>query len=94
MGKKTAEENLGPGVVLKITEILQNIHCIYFFDNFFSSPSCRAKLYERDLYGIDNSRKDRKEMLEIPVNRKMKRGDFEYLYFDKVACVSGWTGFR
>ena len=53
-----------------------------------------AKLYERDLYGIDNARKDRKGMLEMPVNRKMKRGNFEYLYFEKVACVSGWTDFR
>ena len=25
-------------------------------------------------------------MLEMPVDRKMKRGDFEYLYFDKLAC--------
>ena len=53
-----------------------------------------AKLYERDLYGIDNTRKDRRGMLEMPVNRKMKRGNFEYLYFKTVACVSGWTDFR
>ena len=62
-----------------------------FFGNSFNSPSRIAKLYERDLYGIENARKDRKGM---PVNRKMKRGNFEYLYFEKVACVSGWTDFR
>ena len=65
-----------------------------FFDNSFNSPSRMAKLYERDLYGIDNARKDRRGMLEMPVNRKMKRGNFEYLYFKTVACVSGWTDFR
>ena len=36
--------------------------------------------YEKGLYGIDTARKNRKGMQEIPVDRKMKRGDFKYLY--------------
>ena len=58
----------------------------FFFYNFFNIPSLIAKLYERGLYGIGNAQKDMKGMPEMPFKRKMKRGDFEYLYFDKVAC--------
>ena len=57
-----------------------------FFDNFFNSHSSLiVKLYERGLYGIGTARKGRKGMLEMFVDRKMKRGDFEYFYSDKVA---------
>ena len=44
------------------------------------------KLCERGLYGIGTARKDMKGMTEMLVKRKMTRGDFKYLYFDKVAC--------
>ena len=37
--KKSAEEILGAGVVLKMTESLENSQCIAFFDDFFNSPS-------------------------------------------------------
>ena len=43
------------------------------------------KLFEGGLFGNDTARKERKGMPKIPVDQKMKRGDFEYLYFDKVA---------
>ena len=38
LGKKesSAEENLGPCVVLKMTKSLQNSHCMCFFDNLFN----------------------------------------------------------
>ena len=51
------------------------------------------KLYETGFYGIGTVGKDRKGMPEMPVDRKMKRGDFEYLYSDNVAC-SEWLGRR
>ena len=36
---------MGPDVVLKMTESLQNRHCmIFFFDNLFNSPSVRMNL--------------------------------------------------
>ena len=62
LGKKTAEKNLGPVVVLKMTESLTNSHCMFFFNNFFNSLSLVVKLYERCFYGIGNPRKDRKGM--------------------------------
>ena len=40
----------------------------------------------REVCIIVTSQKDRKEMPEMPADRKVKRGDFEYLYSDKVAC--------
>ena len=57
MGKKeSTEENLGPGIVLKTNESLQNvneyIYIYIFFDNFFNSLSQLVKLYERGFYGI------------------------------------------
>ena len=59
---------------------------IYIFYSFFNSPLLIVKLYERSLYGIGTTRKDRKGMQEMPFDRKMKRSDFEWLYSDKVAC--------
>ena len=55
-------------------------------DNFFTSPSLIVKLYQRGLYGIGTAQNDRKGMLEVPIDKKMKRGDFEYLYSNKGAC--------
>ena len=51
-----------------------------FFYDFFNSPSLIVKRHERGLYGIDIARKDRKRMPEMPVDRKMKRRDFEFLH--------------
>ena len=59
---------------------------IYIFYSFFNSPLLIVKLYERSLYGIGTTRKDRKGMPEMPFDRKMKRSEFEWLYSDKVAC--------
>ena len=45
LGKKEkTEENLGPSVVLKMTECLENSYCTVFFDNFFNSPLLITKL--------------------------------------------------
>ena len=73
LGKKeSAEENLVPAVVLNMTESLQNTQCLYFFDNFFNSPSLIVKLYVGGLCGIGTAQKDRKGMPEMPVDSKMK----------------------
>ena len=76
--KESAEENLEPGVVLKMTESLQNNYCMVFY-SFFNSSLRVVKLHEKGLYGISTAQKDRKGTPETPVDRKMKRGDFEYL---------------
>ena len=87
LGKKEkTEENLGPSVVLKMTECLENSYCTVFFDNFFNSPSLITKLYDRGLYGVGTARKDRVGMPEMTADRKMRRSDHDYMYSDKVAC--------
>ena len=57
-----------------------------FFDNLFNSPSLTVKLYERCLYAIGTTQKDRKGMPEMPIDRKMKTGDFGYLYANELDC--------
>ena len=86
LGKKEkTEENLGPCVVLKMTECLENSYRTFFFD-VFNSLSLTTKLYDRGLYGVATARKDRVGMPEMTADRKMKRGDHDYMHSDKVAC--------
>ena len=40
----------------------------------------------RSLYRVGTAEKDRKGMPEKPVDRNMKRDDFEYYHSDKGAC--------
>ena len=87
LGKKEkTEKNLGPSVVLKMTECLENSYCTAFFDNFFNSPSLVTKLYDRRSYGVGTARKDKVEMPQMTEDRKMRRGDHDYMYSEKVAC--------
>ena len=63
----------------------------FFFDNFFYSPSLITKLYDRGLYGVGTARKDSVGMPELTADRKMRRGDHDYMYSDKVACCKWFT---
>ena len=49
----------------------------YSFYNFFNIHPLIVKIYEL---------KDKKKMPKIPVDRKMKRDNFEYLHSNKLAC--------
>ena len=73
--KEKTAENVGPSVVLKMTECLENSYCTVFFDNFFHGPSLITKLFDRGLYGVGTARKDRVGMTEMTADRKMRRGD-------------------
>ena len=84
--KEKTVENLSPSIALKMTECLENSYCTVFFNKFFNSPSLITKLYDRGLYGVGTSRKDRVGMPEMMVDRKMRRGDHDYMYSDKVGC--------
>ena len=84
--KEITEENLGPSVVLKMTECLENSYCTVFFDNFFNRSSLIPKLYDRGLCGVATARKDRVGMPEMTLGRKMRSGDHDYMYSDKEAC--------
>ena len=87
--KKKAQKKLWEQVLFrKWLNPFKIITAWLVFDNFFANASLKVKLYEGGLYGNGTARKDRKGMLEIPVDRKMKRGDFENLYSEKVACCN------
>ena len=60
--KEGGEENLGPGVVLKITESLQNSHWIVFLIISSTVPHLLSGFMIEVLYGICNPQKDRKRM--------------------------------
>ena len=42
----------------------------------------------RGLYDIFTTQIDKKGMSEMPVNQKMRRGDFKYLYSNEVTSCS------
>ena len=83
--KKKAQKKIWDQVLFENDGIHSKWSLNLFLDNLFNSLSLIVKLYERGLYGIGIAQKDREGMLEIPVDRRMKRGDFEYLYSNKVA---------
>ena len=63
LGKKQqVEHRLGEGVVLLLSQKLNETYCTLFFDNFYNSPYLVETLHQRGIYGIGTVRKDRKHM--------------------------------
>ena len=90
-GKKQQVENsLGEGVVLLLSQKLNDTYCTLFFDNFFNSPSLVETLYQCGIYGIGTVRKDRKHMPSMVPDKAMKRGDHEFQYSDKAISCKGF----
>ena len=83
--KRKAQKKIWDHVLFENDWISSKWSLNLFLDNLFNSLSLIVKLYERGLYGIGTAQKDTERMLEIPVDIRMKRGDFEYLYSNKVA---------
>ena len=69
-----------------MTECLENSYCTVFFNNFFNSPSLITKLHDRGFYGVGTAGKDRVGMSEMTADRKMRKGDHDSMYSEKVAC--------
>ena len=67
--KKRREENLGPSVVLALTECLEDKYCTIFSDNYFNSPYLIIKLFGKGLYEIGAVRRG-----------AVKGGDHEYQF--------------
>ena len=88
LGKKQqVEHSLGEGVVLKLSQILNDTYCTLFFDNFCSIRSLVETLYQHGIYGIGTIRKDRKHMPSMVPDKAIKRGDHEFQYSDKaISC--------
>ena len=86
--KEDGEENLGAGVVLKITESLQNSHWTVFLIISSTVPHLLSGFMIEVCMVFAILKRTGKECRGMPVDRKMKAGDIEYLYSEKVAISS------
>ena len=88
LGKKqNTEYNLDKEVVLQLTKDLEGSFCTVYFGNFFSSSILTEKLFDKNIYTIRTVRKNRKKMSKMLEDKKMKRGDCEFLHSKNVmAC--------
>ena len=83
LGKKqssTFNLDLGEKVVLQLTTPSEKSFCIVYFDNVFNSPTLVKKLFEKSIYAIGTVRSNRKQMPKMTDDKKMKRGDSEFLF--------------
>ena len=60
--KESREENLGPNVVLSLTECLEGTYCTFSVDNFFNGTSLIIKLFDKGLFGVGTARMGMKEI--------------------------------
>ena len=73
-GRKGKRElNLGSSVVLALYQVLKNIYCHVFFDNFFSSPTLIQKLHDNGLYDLDIARSNRISMPQMKKDKKWSK---------------------
>ena len=87
--KQKPEFNLGlrKKVVLQLTKDLDRSFCTVHFDNFFNSPKFIEQLFQKDIYGIETVRANRKQMPKMIDDKQMKRGDCEFLFSgNTMAC--------
>ena len=79
LGKKTneVEKGLGEGVVLHLTQELENLFCQVYIDNFFKSPALQVELLSKNTYSVGTYRPNRKHLPKdkLPDDAKMKKGD-------------------
>ena len=69
--KEKAKENLGGSIVLVLTECIKYTNWPIFFDSFFNSPLLIAKLFDKGVYAVETTRKNRKDMSEITSIKNM-----------------------
>ena len=66
--KKRRAGNLGPSVVLALTECLEDKYCTIFFDNYFNSPYLIINLFGKGLYEIGAFRNQTNRSREVITN--------------------------
>ena len=81
--KKDIEVNLGERVVLQLPEKLEQTYCTVYFDNFFNSPMLIDKLFDKDIYVVGTVTSNRKQMSQIKIDKRIKRGDVDCKYSGK-----------
>ena len=59
------------GMVMQLSEKLEDIFCTFFFDNFFNSPLLINKLFEGNIYEIGTVRSNEKHMPKFKDDKKI-----------------------
>ena len=62
-------------------------YCHMFFDNFFSSPTLIQKLHNNGLHGLGLARSNRINMPQIKKDREMKRGDYQFKFYNHTVSI-------
>ena len=89
--KEKKELDLGPNVVLDLCQILKGTYCHVFFDNFFNSPTLIEKLHDNGLYGLGTARSNRINMPQMKKDKEMKRGDYQFKFYNHLDLLNGMT---
>ena len=83
--------NLGSSVVLDLCQVLKNTYCHVFFDNFFNLPALIQKCHDNGMYVLGVACSDRINMPQMKKDKEMKRGDYQYKFYNHIACIK-WYG--
>ena len=74
-------------MVLHLCQVLKDTYCHVFFDNFFNSPTLIQNLHDNGLYGVGTARSDRINMPQMKKDKEMKQGDYQYEFYNHIACI-------
>ncbi|CAH2101112.1 unnamed protein product [Euphydryas editha] len=86
----TMEVGLGPNLVLRLTETIQNNGCHVTFDNFFTSVALMDNLYLLGIYSTGTVRTDR---VGLPIVAKLKNSMKKHASKYRVSTVTGITAY-
>lgn len=89
-GKKMDQQvGLGEGIVLQLSQSLEDLGCEIYIDNFFNSPSLQLKLLKKKFFACGTVRPDRKNMptKQFQSDKAMKRGDIDHRSTKEIAAV-------
>ena len=80
LGKKTGyvEHGLGEGVVLYLTNSIQQLGCEVYIDNFFNSPQLQFTLLQQGIYSCGTVRPNKKKLPKsdkVLSKEEMSKGD-------------------
>ena len=78
-------------MVLDLCQVLKDIYCHVFFDNFFNSPTLIRTLHDKGLHGLGAARSDRINMPQIKKDKEMNWGDYQCKLYNHIACIKWYN---
>lgn len=78
----------GGGVVVMLSNSLEQLCCQISIDNFFNSPLLKVQMFQKKIYLCGAVRVDRKFMPKnLKPDKEMKRGDWDTMTANGITCV-------